>query len=138
MTKQEIIEFINKNPLFSLATVEGNLPRVRIMMLYRADENGIIFITTTLKAVYKQLQANPAIEMCFYNQKEFRQVRIEGNVEILDDLELKKEVVEKLSFLKPLIESKGYEVLICYKVKKAKAIFWTMEKNFEPKEYIQM
>ena len=138
MTKEEVLEFINKNPLFSLATVEGNLPRVRIMMLYRADENGIIFITTTLKAVYKQLQANPAIEMCFYNQKEFRQVRIEGNVEILDDLELKKEVVEKLSFLKPLIESKGYEVLICYKVKKAKAIFWTMEKNFEPKEYIQM
>jgi pyridoxamine 5'-phosphate oxidase len=138
MTKEEVLEFINKNPLFSLATIEGNLPRVRIMMLYRADENDIIFITTILKAVYKQLQANPAIEMCFYNQKEFRQVRIEGSAEILDDLELKKEVVEKLSFLKPLIESKGYEVLICYKVKNAKAVPWTMETNFEPKQYIEL
>ena len=138
MTKEEVLEFINKNPLFSLATIEGNLPRVRIMMLYRADENGIIFITTTLKAVYQQLQANPTIEMCFYNQKDFRQVRIEGNVEILDDMELKKEVVEKLSFLKPLIESKGYEVLICYKVKNTKAVPWTMETNFEPKQYIQL
>ena len=41
MTKQEIFEFVKKNPFCSLATIDGNLPRVRIIMLYRADENGI-------------------------------------------------------------------------------------------------
>ena len=138
MTKQEIIEFINKNPTFSLATTEGNQPHVRTMMIYRADENGLIFATTTLKALFQQLQANPIVELCFYNQQEFSQVRIEGSVEILDDMELKKQIVEDLPFLKPLIESKGYDVLICYRIKDAKAIFWTMEKNFEPKQYIQL
>ena len=138
MNKQEILEFIKKNPMSSLATVDGNKPRVRIIMLYRADENGIIFITTTLKDMYKQLQANPAVEMCFYNAKEFKQVRIEGNAEELDDMELKKKVVEDLPFLKPLIDSKGFEVLKCYKIKNAKASPWSMEANFAPKEYIDM
>jgi|WetSurMetagenome_2_1015567.scaffolds.fasta_scaffold254062_1 pyridoxamine 5'-phosphate oxidase len=138
MTKKEILEFIKANPMCSLATVEGTQPRVRIIMLYRADEKGIIFITTSMKALYKQLQANPAVEMCFYNPKEFRQVRIEGKAEILNDMELKKQVVEKLSFLKPLIDSKGYDVLICFRLKKAKAHLWTMETNFTPKEYIEL
>ena len=66
------------------------------------------------------------------------QVRIEGQVQMLDDLELKKEIVAKLPFLKPLIESKGYEVLVCYSVKNAKGTIWTMESNFTPKQYIDL
>ena len=138
MTKQEVLEFITKNPMFSLATVDNNQPHVRIMMLYKADKNGIIFVTGKQKDVYKQLQLNPAIEMCFYSQAENRQVRIEGSVEQLDDLDLKKQVVEVFSFLKPFVENKGYDVLICYRVNNAKAVTWTMQTNFEPKKYIEL
>jgi len=138
MTKIDILEFASKNPVCSLATVEGNLPRVRMIMLYRADENGIIFCTGRQKALHAQLQANPAVELCFHNAEQGRQMRIEGTVEILDDLELKKQVVEDFSFLKPWIEREGYEVLICYRLKDAKATTWTMETNFEPKQYIQL
>jgi len=84
------------------------------------------------------LQANPAVEMCFYNAEEDRQVRIEGTVEMLDDLDLKKQVVEDFSFLKPWIEKEGYEVLIVYRLKDAKATTWTMDNNFDPKQYIQL
>jgi len=138
MTKEEILEFATKNPVFSLATIDGNQPRVRTIMLYKADENGIIFCTGRDKAVHKQLQANPAAELCFYNAEQGLQVRIEGSVEMLDDLELKKKVVEAFSFLKPWVESQGYEVMICYRLKNARAITWTMETNFEPKQYIQL
>ena len=138
MTKEEVLEFVKKNPVFSLATIDGNQPRVRLIMLYRADENGIIFVTGKQKDLYKQLQANPAVEMCFYNHDEGRQVRIEGMVKMLDDLELKKQVVEDFSFLKPFVESHGYEVLICYCLQNGKASTWTMETNFEPKKYIQL
>ena len=34
MNKNEIFEFLNANPIFHLATVEGNKPRVRAMMIY--------------------------------------------------------------------------------------------------------
>jgi pyridoxamine 5'-phosphate oxidase len=138
MTKAEILEFVKKNPVFNLATIDGIQPRVRIIILYRADENGIIFVTGKQKDLYKQLQANPAVEMCFYNHEQGRQVRIEGKVKMLDDLELKKQVVEKFSFLKPWVESQGYEVLICYRLQNGKATTWTMETNFEPKKYIQL
>lgn len=138
MTKEEVLEFATKNPVCSLATIDGNQPRVRTIMLYKADENGIIFCTGRDKAVHKQLQANPAAELCFYNAEQGLQVRIEGTVEMLDDLELKKKVLEVFTFLKPWIESQGYEVMICYRLINARAVTWTMETNFDPKQYIQL
>jgi pyridoxamine 5'-phosphate oxidase len=65
-------------------------------------------------------------------------VRIEGTAEMLDDLKLKKKVVEKFTFLKPWVESQGYEVMVCYRLDNAKATTWTMETNFEPKKYIEL
>jgi pyridoxamine 5'-phosphate oxidase len=138
MTKEEVLEFAAKNPVCSIATINGNRPRVRMIMLYQADENGIIFCTGRQKDLNAQLQANPAAEMCFYNADEGRMVRIEGSVESLDDLELKMKIVEKFTFLKPVVESQGYEVMVCYRLDNAKATTWTMETNFEPKKYIEL
>ena len=138
MTKEEILAFAEKNPAFSLATIEGDKPRVRLIMLAMVNENGLVFTTGRDKAVNKQIAANPAIEMCFYNADEGRQVRIEGTAEPLDDIELKKKIVEKFEFLKPWVESEGYEVLAPYRVKDAKATTWTMETNLEPKEYVEL
>jgi pyridoxamine 5'-phosphate oxidase len=138
MTKGEILEFITKNPLFSLATAQGNQPHVRIITLYKAGNDGIIFCTGRDKDVFRQLQSNPAVELCFYNPNDGRQVRIEGTVEMLDDLELKMQIVEQFTFLKPWVESQGYEILIPFCLRNGKATVWTMETNFEPKQYIQL
>lgn len=138
MTKEEILAFAEKNPVFSLATIEGDKPRVRLMMLAMVREDGLIFTTGKQKAVCGQMGANPAIELCFYNAHEGRQVRIEGTAEPLDDLELKKQIVEKFEFLKPWIESEGYEVLAPYRVKDARATSWTMETNLQPKQYVEL
>jgi len=138
MKKEEIFEFIRKNPVFALATTEDNKPHVRNMMLYRADENGIIFNTGENKDVHRQLQANPQVELCFYSPDQQLQIRIEGTVEVLEDIELKKQVVEDFPFLKEWVDRKGYEVLIVYCLKNGKATTWTMETNFQPKEYIQL
>ena len=138
MTKEEVFEFVTENPVFSLATCEGNQPRVRMMMLYKADADGIIFCTGRDKAVHKQLQSNPAVELCFYNAQPGLQVRIEGTVEMLEDLELKEQVLEAFPFLKPWVESQGYEVMITYRLQNARATTWTMQTNFDPKQYIQL
>ncbi len=138
MTKKEVLEFAAKNPVFGLATTDGDRPRVRMMMLYRADDHGLIFTTGRDKDVNKQLQANPAVEMCFYNADEGRQVRIEGVVEMLNDLKLKKQIVNDFSFLKPWVESQGYDVMVTYRLKSGKAVTWTMETNFDPKQYTQL
>ena len=138
MTKEEVFEFIKRNPVFALATAEENKPYVRHMMLYRADDNGIIFNTGENKDVHHQLQANPQVEMCFYNADEGRQVRIAGTVEVLEDIELKKRVVADYPFLQEWVDREGYEVLIVYRLRNGKATTWTMKTNFQPKEYIQL
>jgi uncharacterized pyridoxamine 5'-phosphate oxidase family protein len=138
MTKEEVFEFITKNPVFALATVEGNQPRVRYMMLYRADENGIIFSTGQQKDVHQQLQANSQVEMCFQNPDSGQMVRISGKVEVLEELELKKRIVDDYPFLREWVDSEGYDVLITYRLRGGMATTWTMETNFTQKEFIDL
>jgi len=138
MTKAEILEFIKKNPVFALATAEDNRPHVRMIMLYRADENGIIFNTGENKDVHKQLSGNENVEMCFYNAEQGWQIRISGSVEEIEDLELKKQIVKDFPFLKEWVDREGYDVLVVYCLKGGKATVWTMETNFKPKEYMQL
>ena len=37
MTKEEVLEFVTKNPMFSLATTDGSQPHARMMMICRAE-----------------------------------------------------------------------------------------------------
>jgi pyridoxamine 5'-phosphate oxidase len=140
MTKNEILDFLNANPVFHLATVEGNKPHVRGLLLYRADESGILFHTGKTKDLHRQLTANPNVEMCFNNGKfqDLIQIRVSGTVEPVEDLELKKEIVQKREFLKPWIERDGYGLLVVYRMKKGMATVWSMETNFAPKKFIEL
>ena len=63
MNEQKIYELMNSNLGFYLATMDGDQPRVRGMMLFKADKDGIIFHTASTKDVYKQLQKNPKAEL---------------------------------------------------------------------------
>ena len=63
MTKEEIVAFINTNPTCFLATVEGDVPHVRAMGMYKADERGILIQLSTMKGMYGELVKNPRIEL---------------------------------------------------------------------------
>lgn len=140
MNKSEIFGFMNANPIFHLATAEGNKPHVRGMLMYRADENGIIFHTGKTKDLHRQLTENPNVEMSFNNGsfENLIQVRVSGTVELVEDIELKKEIVQKREFLKPFVEQSGYEPLAVYRMKNGVAAIWTMKTNFAPKEFIEL
>jgi uncharacterized pyridoxamine 5'-phosphate oxidase family protein len=138
MKRKEIFDFIKSNPVFALATSQDNKPYVRMMMLYRADDNGILFTTGENKDVHRHLQDNPQVQMCFYNHQEGLQVRVEGTAEVIENLELKKQIVKDYPFLKEWVDREGYEVLVVYCLANGKATAWTMEINFKPKEYIQL
>ena len=138
MTKEEILAFAESNPIFSLATTDGDKPRVRLIMLAMVEGGELIFSTGRDKDVSKQIAANSAVELCFYNADEGTQVRVEGTAEEAKDDDLKKCIVEKFEFLKPWIEAEGLDVLNTYRVKNAKATTWTMETNFQPKQYIDL
>jgi uncharacterized pyridoxamine 5'-phosphate oxidase family protein len=137
MTKTEILAFLNANPTCYLATVEGNQPRVRAIGMYRAAENGILIETGTFKDVYKQMVANPNVELCFYNAKDGVQIRVSGAVEPVDDIELKKEIVVKRPFLKERVAKGGYEAIGVFRLK-GLAYVWSFKTSSEPKKYVQL
>ena len=137
MDKAEIIDFMNATRNCYFATVEGNKPHVRGIGIVKADEDGIIIQTGTYKDLYKQLSANPNVELCFHDSKQGIQVRVSGAVEVVDDLKIKEEVVAERSFLKPIVEKEGYGKIAIYRLKGV-ATVWTMKTNLDPKTYIQL
>jgi uncharacterized pyridoxamine 5'-phosphate oxidase family protein len=104
MNKEEILQFLNANPACHLATVEGNQPRVRRMMMCRADSAGIVFHTGAFKSLSNQIAQNKQVEICFNSPD--KQVHVAGVVEKLDGLSLKNEVVPARPFLKPLTDAR--------------------------------
>ncbi len=138
MKKEQILDFINKNLVFALATADENRPHVRYIMMYRADEEGLVFSTGENKDLNNQLKRNPMVEMCFYSNEEQKQVRVSGTLEELEDIQLKKQIVEDFPFLREWVDREGYDVLVIYSLKNGKATVWTMETTFVPKEYIDL
>lgn len=138
MTAQEIFKVINENPAFHLATVEGDQPRVRGMLLYRADENGFVFHTASTKDVFKQIQQNPKAEMCFFCKGV--QIRVTGALERVHDEKLKEEIFAHPSrkFLQAWIENGVDDLLEIFLMKNCTAVTWTMETNFAPKNPIKL
>lgn len=138
MNKQEIFEFMKKCGICFLTTVEGDQPRVRGIMPYRIDENGVVFHTGKMKDLHRQLSANPKAELCFFDPQRNIQIRVTGTAEALDDLTLKKEIVQNRDFLKPWVEKSGYEPLSVFRIKNCVGTVWTFETNFAAKEYIRL
>ena len=133
MTKNEIIQFLNQNPVCHLATLENGRPRVRGMFMYRADEKGLLFHTAATKSLAKQLRTGAPVEACF-NSPEL-QVRVSGTAQIVDDLELKKEIVAARPFMQPWVAQHGYGLLVVFRIVQCEAATWTMAANFEPTTY---
>ena len=125
MNKKEILAFITKNPTAYMATAEGNKPHVRAMGTYRADEKGIIFSMQTPKDVYKQLVKNPETELCYFTDGV--QVRVNGRMEQVTDVAMKKEITEKRPFYKPGVEKEGWGYVGVFILKHGKATVMDMK-----------
>ena len=138
MNKKEVINFINQNPVFSLATSDHDVPHVRDMTLIRADKDGIVFCTRKTKELFEQLNINSRVELCFYSPSQKRQIRISGNAEINDDPTIKKNILLRYPYLNILIEKQGSDAIAVYQIKHGRATAWTMKENVGPKEFVAL
>ena len=138
MTINEIFDLINRYPVFHLATMDNDQPRVRGMLLFRADENGIIFHTASTKDVYRQIMANPKAEMCFSCGDV--QIRVTGILELSEDTVLREEIFSHPSrkFLQAWKDNGIDDLMQVFVMKNCTAVTWTMATNFEPKEPIKL
>ena len=61
---QQVYEFLKKCGTYYLATVEGDQPRVRPFGTVAIFEGKLYIQTGKVKAVSKQMKANPKVEIC--------------------------------------------------------------------------
>jgi len=139
MNIQDCIKFTNANPICSLATVENDQPRVRVIGFWFADDTGFYFQTSTMKEIPNQLKMNPKTEVCFYKHEGMigTMLRISGEVEFLTDSKLKEKTLLDRPFLKSFGITSESQKLVLFRIGHGQAYFWTMENNLKPKEIIE-
>jgi pyridoxamine 5'-phosphate oxidase len=129
MELKDVYEFANINPLCYLATVEGDQPRVRAFMLWYAGDKGFYFHTFAEKRVFQQLKVNPKMEVCFYATQNGAMMRAAGKAVVLDDLDLKKKLLEDLPYVKKMISGPEDPNLVVFRMQEGYASFWTIGEN---------
>jgi pyridoxamine 5'-phosphate oxidase len=135
----DCVKFANENPVAWLATAEGDQPRVRGMGMWYADETGFYFQTATMKEMVGQLEKNGKVEFAFYHPDEAvgTMLRVAGEIEFVDDVEVKKKVLADRPFLSEFgLTAEGPE-LVVFRISKGEAHFWDWESNIKPKEIIK-
>lgn len=138
MTKEEMITFMNENPVMQVATVEDDKPRVRAILLFKADEDGIVFHTAYTKDFCKQLMKNPNVEICFNSPD--TQLRVRGVAHIDDSPKLREDIFAHPTrkFLQAWKDMGIDNLLTVFRVTNCVGTTWTMQTNFEAKEYIEI
>jgi len=135
---QDCIQFANNCSTVFVATIDGNKPRVRPLALQFADKGGFYFQTEPVKQFYKQMKANKNVELCFYNSEGGglgKVMRVNGEIEFVNDLELKAKLIKERPFFKAIgILKPDDPLFVLFRVKKGEAFFWTMADNMKESE----
>jgi uncharacterized pyridoxamine 5'-phosphate oxidase family protein len=131
MDFKDCIQFANDNPVCFTATMDGDQPRVRGLLMWFADESGFYFITLSPKQFSRQLKENPKVEVCFYNNppelQGAKQMRVTGEAEFRDDEELLEKAYQTRAFLEELAGRPLKPVVEVYRISTGEAHFWTLQ-----------
>ena len=66
---QTALDFLKAHNEIAFATCEGDLPRLRVFQIMRQEGTTLYFATSRKKAVWKELHANPNVELLAYADK---------------------------------------------------------------------
>ena len=66
---QKALDFLRDHNEIAFATCEGNLPKLRIFQIMKQEGTMLYFATSSNKAVWKELTANPNVELLAYADK---------------------------------------------------------------------
>ncbi len=129
----QILSFANQNPACHLATLDGDQPRVRGMLMWYADETGFYFHTSSLKSLSKQLKGSPKVEVAFIKQTEnpaeMEAMRVSGIAEVIDDKSMEERLLAERPWLGQLDSESSDSNLVIFKISGGEAFSWDMSVN---------
>ncbi|MBP2651375.1 MAG: pyridoxamine 5-phosphate oxidase [Firmicutes bacterium] len=107
----EVLNFLQDCGIFYVSTVDGDKPKVRPFSFVMEYQNKLCFCTGNQKPFYKQLTANPNIEICA-TAKDFRWLRLSGKAVSCTTKAAKAQALEIMPALKNIysVEDSIFEI----------------------------
>jgi len=117
---ERVCQFLKKAGTYYLATVEGDQPRVRPFGTAHIFEGRLYIQTGKSKAVSKQIQANPKVEICAFRDGVW--LRVTGELVEDDRVEAKKSLLDAYPELRSMYDENDGNTQVFY-FKNATATF---------------
>lgn len=130
----EVYQFLKeKAPTYFLATMDGDQPRVRPFGTVDVFEDKLYIQTGKSKDVYKQIEANPKVEICACADMDW--IRITGELVPDDRVEAKKHMLDAYPNLRRMYDENDDNTIVLY-FKDATASFESL--TGEPKRVVEI
>ena len=105
---EKVHEFLNKAQTFFFLTTDGDQPKGRPFGFQMLVDDVLYFGCGTFKNVFKQLTANPKVEVLALNGGEF--LRYDGTAKIVKDEALLEKVRAAMPQIMELYDKNGWEM----------------------------
>lgn len=108
---EKIDEFMNKAQVFFLATVDGNKPKNRPLGFHLLKDGKLYFGVGNHKDVYKQMEANPNVEIVALVETDF--LRYYGKAVFEETYDFADRLVAESEFLQSIYNDEtGFKLAI--------------------------
>lgn len=88
----EVLDFLKKCRVYYLATAEWDQPRVRPFWTVNIYDGKLYIQTWKSKNVSKQIQANPKVELCWFDWEDW--IRVSWELVRDESIEAKKDMLD--------------------------------------------
>ncbi|WP_165000265.1 pyridoxamine 5'-phosphate oxidase family protein [Anaerophilus nitritogenes] len=112
----KLLDYLNENRIGKLATIKDGKPVIRPFQFQFVREGKFYFVTANTKEVYKELKESGVAGFAVIG-KDMKWVRMNGQIQFVDSLELKEEVLNKEPLIRDIFktpENPIYEMFYIY------------------------
>ncbi len=109
---EKVHEFLNNAKTFYFLTTDGDQPKGRPFGFQMMADGKLYFGCGTFKNVFRQLTANPRVEVLAVNGGEF--MRYDGKAKVVKDAALLDKVREAMPQIMAMYDQNGWEMGLFY------------------------
>ncbi len=122
---ERVVKFLKEAETYYLATVDGDQPRVRPFGTVNVFEGKVYIQTGKVKAVSKQIHANPKFEICAFKAGDW--LRVAGTLVEDDRVEARQAMLDAYPALQQMYSADDGNTEVFY-IKDATATFSSFTK----------
>ena len=109
---EKVKDYLDKAKVYYFTTIDGDKPKCRPFGFSMIEDGKLYFGTGTFKECYKQLKANPNVEICATGAGGF--LRYYGKAVLVNDAALAQKALDAMPPVKKIYEENGWTMGMFY------------------------